>query len=75
MMPMPIVYSVQTIDEQDAMPVTKRGLLFSSSYAEAVKKIEASNSIIIDMYLTSVEVDAIELSEEAYNNLLDGKEI
>lgn len=74
-MPMPVIYSVQTIDESDAMPVTKRGIIFSSSYAEAVKRIEKDCGIIVDIYLTSVDCDAIELSEEAYNNLLDGREL
>lgn len=74
-MTMPVVYSVQTIDESEAMPTTKRGIMFASSYSEAVKKIEKNNSIIVDLYLTSVECDDIELSEDAYNNLLDGREL
>lgn len=74
-MSMPIVYSVQSIDETNAVPITKRGLIFASSYSEAVKKIEKSTGIIVDMYLTSVDCESIELSEDAYNNLLDGREI
>lgn len=71
----PIVYSIQSIDEKEAIPVSKRGLIFANSYSEAVKKIEKSAGIIVDMYLTSVDGESIELSEEAYNNLLDGREL
>lgn len=74
-MSMPIVYSVSSIEGADAVPVTKRGIIFSDSYSNAVKKIESITGIIVDMYLTSVDDEAIELSEEAYNNLLDGREL
>lgn len=72
---MPIVYSVQIIDDSDAVPVTKRGIIFASSYAEAVKKIESQHHIIVDIYMTTVDCDTIELSEEAYNKLLDGEKV
>ena len=64
---LPIVYSVQDADK------SRKGIVFANSYSEAVKKIEKNSSFIIDIYLTSVSGEDIELSEDAYNNILDGK--
>ena len=70
----PIIYSVQAVDELDGSVVTQRGLLFANNYSDAVKRIEKQKNII-DIYLTSIEEDTIDLSEDTYNKLLDGGQI
>lgn len=65
----PIIYSLQ--DENK----TKKGIIFANSYAEAVKRIEKNTNSIIDIYLTSINGEDIELSDTAYNNILDGRPI
>ena len=61
----PILYSLTDAERN------KKGIIFASSYAEAAKKLEENSDIIVDLYLTSISGESIELSDEMYNKLLE----
>lgn len=65
----PVLYSVQT-DEKN-----KKGIIFANSYTDAVKKIEKEFGFIVDLYLTSVSGEEIELTDEAYNKIIEGSSL
>ena len=62
---LPLVYAVTDTER------SRKGIIFAETYADAVRKIEENSDGIIDLYVTSVSGEDIELSDEMYNRILN----